>query len=137
MSLSYQQQFVLDGLAGRAAILNLDARHNRAYSTGDLAAWITTFRHAGATYVRSGESFTDLRAAFDGGNGARLVTLDHEIAVDGIDATQTCAALLFRDNGFQASGIFTDRLIYERGGWYFTSRELVWDLVPRESALPV
>ena len=32
MSMTYQQQFVLDGLAGRAAILNLDARHNRLYS---------------------------------------------------------------------------------------------------------
>ena len=98
MTLSYQQQFVLDGLAGRAAILNLDARHNRLYSAGDLVGWITTFRHAGATFVRAGESFTDLRKAFDGGDGQRLVTVDHEITVDGVDATQNCVALLFRDN---------------------------------------
>ncbi len=137
MTMTYQQQFVLDGLAGRAAILNLGARHNRLYSAGDLAGWITTFRHAGATYTRAGESFTDLREAFDGGNGARLVSVDHEITVDGVDATQTCVALLFRDNDLQASGTFTDRLVYERGGWYFTSRELEWDRVPRESALPV
>ncbi len=137
MTMTYQQRFVLDGLAGRAAILNLDARHNRLYSAGDLAGWITTFRHAGATYTRAGESFADLREAFDGGNGVRLVTVDHEITVDGVDATQNCVALLFRDNELQASGTFTDRLIYERGGWYFTSRELEWDLVPRESAIPV
>jgi hypothetical protein len=37
----------------------------------------------------------------------------------------------------QATGTYLDNLIYERGGWYFTSRELEWDLVPRESALPV
>jgi hypothetical protein len=67
----------------------------------------------------------------------RLVTVDHEITVDGVDATQVCVVLLFRDNGFRASGTFTDRLIYERGDWYFTSRELEWDLVPRENALPV
>ena len=36
MTMTYQQQFVLDGLAGRAAILDLDARHNRLYSAGDL-----------------------------------------------------------------------------------------------------
>ena len=30
-------------------------------------------------YVRDGELFADLRAAFDGGDGARLVTVDHEI----------------------------------------------------------
>ena len=80
MTMTYQQQFVLDGLAGRAAILDLDARHNRLYSAGDLAGWIATFRHAGATYTRAGETFTDLRAAFDGGNGQRLVTVDHEIS---------------------------------------------------------
>src|SRR6185312_6333063 len=71
------------------------------------------------------------------GDGVRLVTVDHEITVDGVDATQVCVVLLFRDNGFRASGTFTDRLIYERGDWYFTSRELEWDLVPRENALPV
>lgn len=137
MSLSYQQQFVLDGLAGRAAILNLNARHNRLYSEGDLFGWIATFRHAGATYVREGEPFTDLRKAFDGGGGVRLVTVDNEITVDGVDATQRCVALLLRDNQLQASGTFSDRLIYERGGWYFTSRELQWDHASHESALPV
>jgi hypothetical protein len=45
--------------------------------------------------------------------------------------------LLFRDNEFQVSGMFTDRVVYERGGWYFTSRSLVWDLVSRDSVLPV
>jgi hypothetical protein len=137
MSLSYQQQYVLDGLAGRAAILNLTARHDRAYSDGDLAGWITTFRHSGASYTRAGETFDDLRGAFDGGGGQRLVTVDNEITVDGVDATQRCIALLFCDNEFRATGAFTDRLIYERGGWYFTSRELAWDVVPRVSAQPV
>jgi hypothetical protein len=54
MTMTYQQQYVLDGLAGRAAILDLAARHNRAHSSGDLAGWIATFRHAGATYARGG-----------------------------------------------------------------------------------
>jgi SnoaL-like domain len=137
MTMTYQQQHVLDGLAGRAAILDLTARHNRLYSAGDLAGWITTFRHSGASYTRAGETFTDLRAAFDGGNGQRLVSVDHEITVDGIDATQRCVALLFHGNALRATGTFVDELIYERGGWYFTSRELDWDLVPREDALPV
>lgn len=136
MTLTYQQQYVLDGLAGRAAILNLDARHNRAFSTGDLAGWIATFRHAGATFTRGGESFTDLRDAFDGGGGQRLVTVDHDITVDGVEATQQCVALLFCDNELRSTGSFTDQVIYERGGWYFTSRLLQWDTVARESALP-
>lgn len=135
MTMTYQQQYVLDGLAGRAAILDLDARHNRLYSAGDRNGWIATFRHAGATYTRGGESFSDLRAAFDGGGGRRLVTLDHEIAVDGVDATQRCVAVLLGADTVLATGTYTDRLSYERGGWYFTSRELEWDRAPREYAL--
>jgi hypothetical protein len=137
MTMTYQQQFVLDGLAGRAAILDLDARYNRLYSAGDLAGWIATFRHAGASLTRAGVTFTDLPAAFDGGNGQRLVTVDHEISVDGVEATQRCVALVFRDNELLATGAYRDSLVYERGGWYFTSRNLEWDLVPRKSALPV
>ena len=137
MSMTYQQQFVLDGLAGRAAILDLTARYNRLYSAGDLAGWLACFRHAGATVVRAGEKFTDLRAAFNGGNGIRLVTVDHEISVDGIEATQRCISLIFSGSTLQATGVYNDRLVYERGGWYFTSRELDFDAAPRESVLPV
>lgn len=129
MTLTYQQQYVVDGLAGRAAILNLTARHNRLYSAGDLAGWIATFRHSGATYTRASETFTDLRAAFDGGDGRRLVTVDHEIAVDGVDATQRCVALLYSGGVLRGTGTYCDRLVYERGGWYFASRELEWDAV--------
>jgi hypothetical protein len=136
MPLSYQQQYVLDGLAGRAAILDLDARYNRLFSNGDLTGWLATFRHSGATYTRGGETFGDLRAAFDGGDGRRLVTVDHDITVDGVEATQQCVALLFCANGLEATGGYTDRLVYERGGWYFASRQLAWDVAPRESALP-
>src|SRR6516165_3633420 len=103
MTMTYQQQYVLEGLAGRAAILNLDARHNRLYS--------------------------------DGGNGQRLVTVDHEITVDGVDATQRCVALLFDMTELRAIGMYSDRLIYERGGWYFTSRQLEWDPVPRTTGV--
>jgi hypothetical protein len=136
MTLTYQQQYVLDGLAARAAILNLDARHNRLYSSGDLAGWITTFRHSGATYERTGETFTDLSAAFDGGGGQRLVTVDHEIEVDGVNATQQCVALLFRGVELRSTGTYSDCLNYERGGWYFTSRTVEWDSVLRGDALP-
>ena len=137
MTMTYQQEFVLSGVAGRAAILNLTARHNRLYCAGDLAGWIATFRHAGASFIRAGETFTDLSAAFDGGNGQRLVTVDHEISVDGVEATQHCVALLFVGTELRATGVYQDRLIYERGGWYFTSRDLEWDVVPSKDALPV
>lgn len=132
--MTYQEQQMLHAVTGRAAILDLDARHNRAYSVGDRDRWIATFRHSGASYTRDGESFNDLRAAFDGGDGQRLVTVDHEISIDGVNATQHCVAVLFAAiDGYttlRATGIFHDALTYERGGWYFTSRTLQWDSVP-------
>lgn len=133
MTMTYQEQLMLQAATGRAGILDLTARHNRAYSQGNREAWITTFRHSGARYIRGGESFTDLWSAFDGGDGQRLVSVDHEIHIDGVNATQYCVAILFavhNDTTLQATGTYRDQLIYERGGWYFTSRELVWDSVP-------
>ncbi|RFZ63351.1 hypothetical protein DL240490_02760 [Mycobacterium marinum] len=134
MTMSYQEQQLLQAATGRAAILDLTARHNRAYSDGDRDGWIATFRHSGASYTRDGESFTDLRAAFDGGDGQRLVSLDHEVQVGGVNAVQRCVAVLFAalhgDTNLRATGIFRDKLVYERGGWYFTSLVLEWDSVP-------
>jgi len=63
--MTYQEQLLLHAVTGRAAILDLNARHNRAYSDGDRERWIGTFRHSGASYTRGGEVFTDLRAAWD------------------------------------------------------------------------
>lgn len=137
MTMTYQQEFVLAGVAARAAILNLNARHNRLFSAGDFGGWVATFRHAGATVTRAGETFANLREAFDGGNGQRLVTVDHEITVDGVDATQNCVALSYVGAELRVTGVYRDKLIYERGGWYFTSRELEWDVVPSKDALPV
>jgi hypothetical protein len=139
MTLTYQQEQFLQAATGRAAILDLDARHNRAYSAGDRDRWIATFRHSGARYTRDDEQFSDLRAAFDGGDGQRLITVDHEIRIDGVNAIQRCVAVLFAamygDTTLRATGTFQDELIYERGDWYFTSRELQWDSVPSRHPL--
>jgi hypothetical protein len=141
MAMTYQQQYILDGSVARDAILNLTARHNRHFSEGDRNGWIATFRHSGARFTRDGAEFTDLREAFDGSSG-RLVTVDHEITVDGVDATQRCVALLFTANGdggstLRATGSYRDQLTYERGGWYFASRELHWDSVSNGHPLTV
>jgi hypothetical protein len=139
MTMSYQEQQMLHAATSRAAILDLTARHNRAYSAGDRERWIGTFRHSGATCTRDGELYHDLRAAFDGGDGQRLVSLDHEIRVDGVRASQRCVAVLFAeaygDTTLRATGTYWDELIYERGGWYFASRALTWDSVPSRHPL--
>ena len=139
MTMSYQEEQLLQAATGRGAILDLCARHNRAYSDGDRERWVATFRHSDARYTRDGEAFDDLRAAFDGGDGQRLVTLDHEIRIDGVHATQRCVAVLFAamygDTTLRATGTYLDALVYERGGWYFTSRVLEWDSVPSRHPL--
>lgn len=139
MTMSYQEQRMLEAVTARAAILDLSARHNRAFSEGDRDRWIATFRHSGASYTRDGELFDDLRAAFDGGDGQRIVTVDHEIHVDGVNASQRCVVVLYAaiygDTTLRATGTFRDTLTYERGGWYFTSRTLQWDSVPSRHPL--
>lgn len=139
MTMSYQEQQLLQTATGRAAILNLGARHNRAFSGGERDQWIATFRHSGASYTRDGEVFTDLRPAFHGGDGQRLVTLDHEIHVDGVNAMQRCVAVLFvnmyGETTLRATGSYRDALVYERGAWYFAARELTWDRVPSRHPL--
>ena len=126
MTLTYQQQQLLDAATARDAILNLTARHNRCFTEGNLDGWVATFRHRGASFSRDGEQFSDLRAAFDGGGGRRLVAVDHEITVDGINATQRCVAVLYAAGGVSAVGAYQDQLVYERGAWYFASRDLRW-----------
>lgn len=142
MTMTYQEQYLLQAAVGRHAILDLTARHNRCYSDGDRHGWIATFRHSGAIFTRDGEAFTDLSAAFGGGQGQRLVTVDHEITVDGVNATQHCVAVLFTVDGdgattLRATGTYRDQLVYERGGWYFASRVLQWDSVPNRQSIAV
>jgi hypothetical protein len=130
MTFGYQQQHVLESTAARAAILNLDARHNRLYSAGERAGWLATFKHTGATLTVGGQTHTRIWDAFDGGAG-RLITVDHEIEVDGVNATQHCVAMQFDASGAtRGIGTYTDALIYERGGWYYASRTLAWDTAP-------
>ncbi len=139
MTMTYQEQQLLQAATARAVIMDLNARYNRAYSDGDRDRWIATFRHSGASYTRNGEAFDNLRAAFDGGDGQRLITVDHEIRVDGVNAHQRCVAVLFAamygDTNLRATGTYRDTLVYERGGWYFTSRTLQWDSVPSRHPL--
>ena len=135
----HQQQYVLDGSVGRDAILVDGAAQPMLFRRLRLHAWISlNLCYSGASFTRDGREFTDLREAFDGGNG-RLVTVDHEISVDGVNATQRCVALLFTAAGdgatLRATGSYRDQLIYERGGWYFTSRELQWDSLSNGQSL--
>jgi hypothetical protein len=135
MTFGYQQQHLLECAVARDAILNLDARHNRLYSVGDRTGWLATFKHTGATLTVGEHTYRKVWEGFDGGSG-RLVTVDHEIDVDGVNATQRCVAIQFEPSGtLKAVGTYSDVLVYERGDWYYASRTLAWDDVPSVSSV--
>ena len=120
---------------GRAAILNLNARHNRLYSAGDLGGWIATFRHSGATFVRAGETVTDLRDAFDGGNGQRLVpstTRSRSTASTPPNAAWRCCS---SGAELRATGTYRDRAHLRARRLVLHVTRTQWDLVPSKDAL--
>lgn len=134
MAFGYQQQTVHEATAARASIENLNARHNRLYSAGDKASWVATFKHSGATLTVDGRAYSKIWEAFSGGHGT-LVTLDHDITVDGVHATQRAVAMVVDDTGaIRGLGTFSDTLIYERGGWYYAARSWDWTLSPQLSS---
>jgi SnoaL-like domain len=139
VGMSYQEQTTLMTVANRLAIGDLTARYNRALETGDLETWIGTFAQEGALRA-PGESFSghrELIGFFRAAPPDRIrVTTDAQVEVDGVHARQECRFLTLRpgQNGgapeVEAVGRYRDVLIYERGRWYFSTREVVADLSP-------
>jgi hypothetical protein len=139
VGMSYQEQTTLMTVAGRLAIGDLTARYNRALETGDLETWVGTFVQEGVLKA-PGESFTghrELVGFFRSAAPDRIrVTTDAQVEVDGVHARQECRFLTLRpgqDGGapeVEAVGRYRDVLIYERGRWYFSTREVVADLSP-------
>ena len=139
MGMSYQEQTTLMTVANRLAIGDLTARYNRALETGDLETWIGTFVQEGALRA-PGESFSghrELIGFFRAAPPDRIrVTTDAQVEVDGVHARQECRFLTLRPGPtgggpeVEAVGRYHDVLVYERGRWYFSSREVVADLSP-------
>jgi hypothetical protein len=137
--MSYQERTTLMTVANRLAIGDLTARYNRALETGDLETWIGTFVQEGALRA-PGESFSghrELVGFFRSAPPDRIrLTTDAQVEVDGVHARQQCRFLTLspgRNGGgpeVEAVGRYRDVLIYERGRWYFSSREVVADLSP-------
>jgi hypothetical protein len=139
--MSYQEQTTLMTVANRLAIGDLTARYNRALETGDLETWIGTFVQEGVLRGAGGETFSghrELAGFFRAAPPGRIrVTADAQVDVDGVHARQECRFLTLRSgtNGgaapeVEAVGRYRDELVYERGRWYFSTREVVADLSP-------
>jgi hypothetical protein len=139
VGMSYQEQTTLMTVANRLAIGDLTARYNRALETGDLETWIGTFVQEGVLRA-PGDSFSghrELVGFFRSAPPDRIrVTTDAQVEVEGVNARQECRFLTLRPgrNGggpeVEAVGRYRDVLVYERGRWYFSSREVVADLSP-------
>jgi hypothetical protein len=135
VSLSYSEASALHALTSRAAIADLDARHNLAFADGDVDGWVATFQHSGASWQRGADEpargARALREAFESFKGRSHYTLDAVVAIDGVNAVQDCRMLVLREGAasldVQATGRYHDELVYERGAWYFRSRRLVLD----------
>lgn len=138
MGMSYQQETTLMTVANRMAIGDLTARYNRALEAGDLETWIGTFVQEGRLDGPDGTAFAghrELATFFRGVPGDRIhMTTDAQIEVDGVHARQECRYLTLAAGPDGAGrvvetvGRYRDTLIYERGRWYFATREMVADL---------
>jgi hypothetical protein len=139
VGMSYHEQTTPMTVANRLAIGDLTARYNRALEAGDLETWIGTFVQEGVL-EGPGESFSghrELIRFFRAAPPDRIrVTTDAQVEVDGVHARQACRFLTLRpgSNGggpeVEAVGRYRDVLVYERGRWYFSTREIVADLSP-------
>jgi hypothetical protein len=139
VGMSYQEHTTLMTVANRLAIGDLTARYNRALEAGDLETWIGTFVQEGVLRGAGGETFSghrELAGFFRAAPPGRIrVTADAQVGVDGVHARQECRFLTLRpgSNGdvapvVEAVGRYRDELVYERGRWYFSAREMVADL---------
>jgi len=140
VGMSYQEHTTLMTVANRLAIGDLTARYNRALETGDLETWIGTFVQEGVLRGAGGETFSghrELLGFFRAAPAGRIrVTADALVDVDGVHARQECRFLTLRPGPNGAApevedvGRYRDELVYERGRWYFSAREMVADLSP-------
>lgn len=138
MALSYMEETTLKTVAARLAIGDLNARQNRAYETGDLEAFLSTFLPEGVMERPGEPALTGHRALGQyfrslSNDRIHLVT-DAQVDVDGVTARQDCRFLVLK-GGSNGSGVtvdsvgrYQDELVFERGGWYLLKRTMTTDL---------
>ena len=121
-------------LAGRAAIGDLTARLNRAQDAGDANAWLSGFLPE-AELLSPGRDpargHSSLLGYFRSLPSGRIhVSADSIIEVAGVRARQECQYLVLAPASGSGLGLEAllrqhDELVYERGEWYVSRRELV------------
>jgi hypothetical protein len=119
------------------AIQQLYARYNHAIDSGDAAGWAACFTGDGTFASATGnfagtEQLTTFAQGFASRLKARHWTNNLVVESDGDGAKGTCYLMLLRlGEGTPATilttGIYTDRLVRDSGGWRFASRSVAGD----------
>jgi hypothetical protein len=133
--MTYQEEHLLMSLAGRAAISDLTARLNRAEDTGDANGWLSGFLPE-AELLAPGRDpargHSSLIGYFRSLPPGRVhLSADSVIEVAGVKARHDCQHLVLgpasSGSGLGVEGLLRQRddLVYERGEWYVSRRELV------------
>ena len=134
MTLSYEEERTLHGLAARAAVQDLTIRQNRAAEDGDESTWLGTFVVEGilelpgqdpiAGHPALGRWFASARRP------ASILVADSVVSIDGVHGTQACRTLVATEGSTLEQVTFgqvvpmVDQVIYERGRWYFARRQV-------------
>jgi hypothetical protein len=130
LSLSHHDYQLLHAAASRAAIGDLSIANSDAYESGDLQAWLNTFTVEGTLALEGQDPIVGHKALGDyfraRNHGGLHVTVSATVSVDRVTATQRCRVVsLVPDSPggtVQSVTDYDDRLVYERGRWFFLSR---------------
>ena len=122
-------------LASRAAIGDLTARLNRAQDTGDANAWLSGFLPEGELLAPGHDpvrGHSSLLAYFRSLPPGRVhLSADSVINVVGVTGRQDCQFIVLAPASagagltVEAISRQRDELVYERGEWYLTKREVL------------
>jgi hypothetical protein len=130
LSLSHHDYQLLQAAAARAAIQDLTFTNNDAFEAGDLQRWLNTFTVEGMLSLHGQQPIVGHKALSqffrERRHGGLQVTVNAIVQVDRVTAAQRCrvVSLVPGSPGGTVQSVidYDDRLVYERGRWFFLSR---------------
>jgi hypothetical protein len=130
LSLPHHDYQLLQTAAARAAIQDLTFVNSDAFESGDLQGWLNTFTVEGTLSLDGQPPIVGHKALSQyfraRQHGGLNVTVNALVRVDRVMATQRCRVVSLAPNSpggtVQSVTDYDDRLVYERGRWFFLSR---------------
>jgi hypothetical protein len=130
LSLPHHDYQLLQTAAARAAIQDLTFDNGDAFESGDLQRWLNTFTVEGTLSLDGQPPLVGHKALSryfrECQHGGLHVTVNAVVRVERVTATQQCrvVSLVPGSPGGTVQSVtdYDDRLVYERGRWFFLSR---------------